>query len=220
MRSILVAALVALGLVAHPAVADDWPSAHPQGWHARGFGKVAEMFPPKSRHNATDKPMVYVYDVAYPGTGWNVSAKLVWKGPLVNKEAPYEAILSSDGWLVTLDDWANLGYGNAVVIYDPKGKLVAAKPLDDLLPADVADRDRSVSSRYWRKGAKYLFDTKQKLLQIQLANAGVIQLSLATGSHKYFAAGTPAPKLTRAEDAEVWPINLRFSSITDVLAKK
>jgi hypothetical protein len=77
-----------------------------------------------------------------------------------------------------------------------------------------------VSSRYWRKGARYLFDTKPKLLQIQLANAGVVQLSLATGSHKYFAAGTAAPKLTRAEDAEVWPINLRFSSITDVLAKK
>ncbi len=199
------------------ARADDWPRAHPRSFHARGFGRVAEVFPANSRNNPSDKPFVYVYDIGYPGGTWRVDAKLAWKGPLANREAPYEAILSGDGWLVTLDEWGNLGYDNAVVIYDPKGKLVKSLQLDDLLPEDVRDRDRSVSSRYWRKGAQYVFDTKHKQLQIRLAKAGVLQVSLADGSTKYVAANA-APVPANVEPTEVWETSLRFSSITDVVA--
>lgn len=210
--------IIAALLLSTPSRADDWPAAHPNSWHSTGFSKLVEVFPPKSRHNPSDKPVAYVYDIGYAGTAWNVAATLVWKGPLVNQESPYEAILSSDGWLVTLDDWANLGFHHAVVVYDPAGKLVASRKLDDLLPADVRDRDRSTSSRYWRKGAKYVFDTKQKLVQIWIANAGVLQVSLADGKHKYFAANAAPKRSPNAEDTEVWSTSLRFSSVTDVLA--
>jgi hypothetical protein len=206
-------AVVVLVLLSTTARADDWPAAQPQGWHAQGFGKVAEMFPRKSRHNPSDKPVLFVYDVP-PGATSGAGAKLAWKATLPNREAPYEAIVSTEGHVVLLDDWANLGHDNAVVIYDPKGTLIARKKLDDLVPAAVANRDRSVSSRYWRNDAKYRFDLEQKLLQIQLKGGETVQLSLATGKHSYFA--TNAPKLRRIEDTQVWPLNLRFSSITDL----
>lgn len=208
--------VIVLVLCTSIARADDWPAAHPQGWHAQGFGQVAEMFPPKSRHNAGDKPIVYVYDVT-SGAGWATSAKLVWKGPLPNREAPYEAILV-DGYLVTFDDWASLGGSHAVVIFDPKGKQIATKKLDDMLPAAVADRDRSISSRYWRRNAKYQFDISVGLLRIALSGGEVLEITLASGKHKLYAKGTTPPPFKRGQETGVWPLNLRFSSITDVLA--
>jgi hypothetical protein len=204
-------------LVASTAVADDWPRAHPRSWHNRGFGRVVEVFPANSRCNPTAKPYAYAYELGYP-KNWDVDAKLVWKGPLVNREAPYEAIVSMDGYLVTFDDWGNLGYDNAVAIYDPRGKLVKSKKLDDLLPADIRDRDRSVSSRYWRKGARYYFDDKKQVVQIHLANAGVLELALADGKHSYSA--TPGKPLADSNAAtEIWETSLRFSSVSDIVGQ-
>lgn len=213
------ASLASLATLATPAGADDWPIAHPRSWHGQGFSRVVEVFPARSRHNPGDKPFAYAYDVGYPGAAWKNDAKLVWKGALANREAPYEAIVSSDGWLVTLDEWGNLGYDNALVIYDPAGKLIKTHKLDGLVPADLADRDRSVSSRYWRKNAQYRFDTRAKLLQIQLDRAGVVEVSLASGAAQYVEAGK-ARKLANPEIAMINETTLRFSSITDLLAER
>ena len=127
--------------------------------------------------------------------------------------------MSSDGWLVTLDEWGNLGYDNAIVVYDPSGKLIKAHKLDGLVPEDVANRDRSVSSRYWRRNAQYVFDTKAKLLQIRLDKAGVVEVSLAGGAAQYVAADK-ARKPANPEVATINEISLRFSSITDILAER
>jgi hypothetical protein len=218
-RSVRLLIVAAVVLVSSFAVADDWPRAHPRGWHGRGFENVVEVFPAKSRNNQSDRPLAYFYTMGYPGIDWKADAKLVWSGPLVNREAPYEAIVSMDGWLVTFDEWGNLGYDNAVVIYDPRGKLVKSWKLDDLLPEDVRDRDRSISSRYWRKGASYAFDAKRKLLRIGFKPTGVLEIGLADGSHTYKPSGTLASASSN-DMTEVWEVNLRFSSITDVLAAK
>jgi hypothetical protein len=211
--------LASLASIPEPTRADDWPIAHPRSWYGQGFSRVVEVFPARSRQNPGDKPLAYAYDLGYPGTTWKIDAKLIWKAALPNREAPYEAIVSSDGWLVTLDDWGNLGFDNALVIYDPAGKLIKALKLDGLVPADVADRDRSKSSRYWRRGAQYLFDTKAKLFQIQLDKAGVVEVSLATGAAQYVDAAK-ASKLANPETATINEISLRFSSITDLLAER
>ncbi len=213
----LVVALLAL--LAAPAAADDWPSPHPRSWHGQGFSRVVEVFPAQSRHNPSDKPLAYAYEVGSTGTAWKADARLVWKGALANRWAPYEAIVSSDGWLITLDEWGNLGFDHAIVVYDPAGKLIKAHKLDGLVPADVADRDRSKSSRYWRKGARYVLDPKAKLLQIWLDKAGVVEVSLASGAAQYVAADK-ARKPGSAELATINEISLRFSSITDVLAER
>lgn len=219
MRALRIAALLVLASLAAPATADDWPAPHPRSWHGQGFGRVVEVFPARSRHNPTDRPLAYAYEVGYPGAGWKLDARLVWKGPLANRWAPYAALVSSDGWLVTLDEWANLGHDHALVVYDPAGKLIKAHPLDALVPADVANRDRSVSSRYWRKGAHYVFDTRARLLQIHLDRAGVVEVSLTTGAAQYVPPGK-ARKLASPELAMVHETSLRFSSITDVLAER
>jgi hypothetical protein len=204
-------------LASTPAFADDWPMAHPRGWFAQGMGTVAEVFPPQSRNNAGTKPVMFVYDIQSAGNWKTVTPKLLWKVELANREAPYEALVA-DGWVITLDDWANLGYDHAVVIYDPKGKLVASKKLDDMLPADVANKDRSVSSRYWRRDAKYLIDLKGKQLHVMFKSGGYLRISLADGKHEYSA--TPPTKLPAGSETAVWQLDLRFSSITDVIAAK
>lgn len=236
MRALRLAALLVLASLAAPAAADDWPAPHPRSWHGQGGSRVVEVFPARSRHNPGDRPLAYAYEVGYPGAaqtgkapaggavgaagaGSRLDAKLVWKGPLANRWAPYEAIVSSDGWLVTLDEWANLGHDHALVVYDPSGKLIKAHKLDALVPADVANRDRSVSSRYWRKGAHYVLDTRARLLQIHLDKAGVVEVSLTTGAAQYAAPGK-ARKLTSPEVAMIHETSLRFSSITDVLAER
>jgi hypothetical protein len=216
---LFVLVLASLASLSDPARADDWPIAHPRGWYGQGFSRVVEVFPARSRQNPGDKPLAYAYAVGSPGAAWKIDAKLIWKATLPNREAPYEALVSSDGWLVTLDDWGNLGFDNALVIYDPAGKLVKAHKLDGLVPADVADRDRSKSSRYWRRRAQYTFDPVAKLLQIQLDKAGVVEVSLATGAAQYVAAAT-AQKLANPEPATLNEISLRFSSITDLLAER
>jgi hypothetical protein len=87
------------------------------------------------------------------------------------------------------------------------------------VPADVADRERSVSSRYWRKGAHYVFDTKARLLQIHLDRAGIVEVSLTTGAAQYVAPGK-ARKPASPELATIQETSLRFSSITDVLTER
>jgi hypothetical protein len=214
----LLTVLVLAGLAA-PTDADDWPSPHPRSWHGQGFSRVVEVFPAKSRNNPGDKPLAYSYEVGYTGGTWAVNPKLIWKGALANVYAPHAAIVSSDGWLITLDEWANLGYDNAIVIYDPAGKLIKAHSLDAVLPEDVANRDRSRSSRYWRKNAQFLIDIAGKLLQIRLDGGGVIEISLATGAAQYVTAAK-AKKLVNPELATINETNLRFSSITDTLAAR
>jgi hypothetical protein len=201
-------------LASTTAAADDWPAERPQGWHAVGDTKVAEMWTKKTRHNAGDKSIVYVFDVTL-GHGYAVRAKLLWTGPLVNRDAPYEAILSSAGHLVTLDDWGNLGYDNAVVIYDPKGKLVAQRKLDNLLPTNVANRDRSKSSRYWRRDAKYYFDLKKQVVRIVMKGGEALDLSLVDGSPTFYTA---TPTSAGFEETRILPLDLRFASLTDVHA--
>lgn len=210
----ILAALASLGA---PAAADDWPAPHPRGWHGPGFGRVIEVFPPNSRHNPGDRPLAYAYEIA--STSPRIDAKLLWKVPLANRYAPYEAIVSSDGWLVTLDEWAGLGFDHAIAVYDPAGKLIKTHKLDGLVPADVANRDRSKSSRYWRKGAQYVFDTKAKLLQIHLAKAGVVEVSLATGDAQYVTTAK-ARRVASPEIVMVYELDLRFASVTDVLAER
>jgi len=43
-------------------------------------------------------------------------AELKWQAPLVNERKPYQAVISPQGDLVTLNEHGSIGYGNAVVI--------------------------------------------------------------------------------------------------------
>lgn len=224
MRRVVGCVLALLVLVVPSARADDWPSPHPVSFHSRGFSYVAEVFPPKSRQNSGDNPVCYFYEMGYPGASWETSPKLKWNAQLVNQAMPYEALVSMDGQLVTLNEWANAGFQNAVVIYNLNGGLVKSYDLDSLLPKEDTDKvERSVSSRYWNRGARYYFLREPARLDILLSWGKAIEFLLADGTFRYGNVNdfpdlaTLVGQPSANEEAEIWATSLRFSSITDVV---
>jgi len=226
-KSILAWASIVLCLCA-PAVADDWGAPEPVSFHSRGFGYVAEIFPPESRQNSTTRPFCYFYKVGYGGSGWKVDAKLKWKAQLVNDLMPYQAVVSMNGRFVTLNEYAALGYKNAVAIYSQTGALIKTYQLDDLMP--VADREKletSESSRWWNKDAKYFFVENPARLYVLLSWGKVLEFNLETSRHKYSSLAefqdlvkVMAKGIYSNEETEIWATSLRFSSITDLVEAK
>lgn len=224
-RTLVTALCLSLGWFALSSWADEWPAPHPVSFHSRGFGYVAEIFPPKSRQNPNDKPLVYFYEMGYSGKVWDITPTLKWTAELVNTTMPYEAVVSMDGRLVTLNEWANLGFQNAVVIYNLEGKLVRSYDLDSLLPEeDVNTVERSKSSRYWTRGARYYFFLREPArLYILLSWQKALEFFLEDGKFRYGNVksfpdlAALVEKQSVDEEAQVWATSLRFSSITDVV---
>ena len=78
------------------------------------------------------------------------SYRLAWTVSLVNPVAPIDLFLTDRGYLVTLDNWHNMGYGKIVAFYSPDGKLLRSHALDDLFSAAEIDKlPRSVSSSHY-----------------------------------------------------------------------
>jgi hypothetical protein len=232
-----------LALFGSPAVADDWVRPEPTSYHSRGFGYVAEIFPPQSRQNPGDKSLCYFYEVGYPGAEWKFASRLLWKAPLVNPSGPYQAVVSPQGDLVTLNEHGSVGYDNAVVIYGRDGHLVKAYTLDELLPATVISRNEneakipiSISSRWWTRDATYYFLAQPARFYVALPWGSALEFLLENGKASY-APATAFPALAALrqkeagdaargmfhslnEEVEIWATSLRFSSITDVLAAR
>jgi hypothetical protein len=224
-KSILVLGFIVLCL-SFPAAADDWGAPIPVSFHSRGFGYVAEIFPPRSRQNSTEKPLCYFYEVGYGGgTEWKIDAKLKWKVSLVNDLMPYQALVSQQGRLVTLNEYSTLGYKNAVAVYSQTGVLVRTYQLDEFLPAgDTGKIQTSMSSRWWNKEAKYYFLENPGRLYVVLPWGKVVEFHLDKGGYEYGTsaefsdlAKVMAKGINSNEETEIWETSLRFSSITDVV---
>ncbi len=78
----------------------DRPAPEPLSFHSRGFGYVAEIFPPFSRQNSQERPVVHLYEVGYPGRGWDVNARPVMSAQLPHDVFPAEAVVSHVGRLL------------------------------------------------------------------------------------------------------------------------
>jgi hypothetical protein len=228
LKFILVLALVTLSL-SFSAAADDWGAPHPVSFNSRGFGYVAEIFPPGSRQNPTEKPLCYFYEMGYGGgTEWKIDARLKWKAPLVNDLMPYQAVVSMHGRLVTLNEYGALGYKNAVAIYSQSGSLVRSYQLDEFIPVGDSEKvETSMSSRWWNKDAMYYFLENPGRLYVVLPWGKVAEFHLDTGRYKYgpsaeFSdlAKVIAKGINGSEETEIWATSLRFSSITDLMEAK
>jgi hypothetical protein len=241
MRTGLFIVGLALAWFGSPAAADDWVSPEPTSYHSRGFGFVAEIFPPHSRQNPSERPLCYFYEV-HSGGEWRVDAKLKWQAPLVNERMPYQAVISPQGDLVTLNEHGSVGYRNAVVIYRRDGRVTKAYALDELLPAKEISLNESegkipvsTSSRWWTRDANYYFLTDPGRFYVVLPGDSALELMLDGG--KTYAAVAAFSQLAALrqkeaadaargmfhsanEEVEVWSTSLRFSSITDVLAAR
>jgi hypothetical protein len=65
---------------------------------------------------------------------------------------PVRVFVSDEGHVATVDNWGGTGYDHAVVLYDPKGKLLADYKRASLFSDEVMSANSvpmSVSSRHW-----------------------------------------------------------------------
>jgi len=86
----------------------------------------------------------------------------VWHTVTPFLTAPMGVRVHDDGaWVVLLNEWAHLGYGDhVVVILDSAGRLVRSLSLRDMLPAEkVASFRRTTSSLWWMCGASFVPDS-------------------------------------------------------------
>jgi hypothetical protein len=68
----------------------------------------------------------------------------------VNPVAPVGVHVSDEGWLATLDNWHEVGYGLIAVFYDPNGRSLRYWQLSDLFtPEQRLMLTRTVSSIWW-----------------------------------------------------------------------
>ena len=80
------------------------------------------------------------------------SYRLAATASLLNPVAPAEFLVTDNGFLITLDNWHNMGYGKVVALYTPAGKAIRAYELSDLFTkGEIEGFDHSVSSIQWRK---------------------------------------------------------------------
>jgi len=114
---------------------DQWPAA-----------QVREVWSPSRDHFVRVTPGTGVGEtVGFSGapTGPAATAEFyrrasdrsyrpVWMVSLVNPVAPSDAFLTDRGYLATLDDWHNMGYGKVVAFYAPTGARVRTYALADL----------------------------------------------------------------------------------------
>jgi len=88
---------------------------------------------------------VYIWNGS---NGYDYSRSVI----LLNPAAPLDIFVDDDGYIITLDNWYETGYGKAVVIYDQSGDIVKSYELTELFPDSVEFNklSRSVSSLHWR----------------------------------------------------------------------
>ena len=100
------------------------------------------------------------------------SYKLIASAQLVNPVAPVDFFVTNRGYLVTLDNWHNRGYGKVVAFYSPNGLLIRAYELSELFSKEeIYSFQRSVSSILWRSGAAYV-RPDQKTLDVAIDQKG------------------------------------------------
>jgi hypothetical protein len=157
------------------ARADSWDSPKTTDYYSADssyFLRVVPTFVPakyhewlqasvkkKRRYAPTDTLMVHCHATLLHRVSQQSVA--VWHQDLINRIAPQHVLVSNDGrYVVTLDNWASLGYGlDVVVVYDEKGALRKRVQLDAVSPYPLNDYWLSISSLWWRCGAKFT-DTK------------------------------------------------------------
>jgi hypothetical protein len=162
-----------------PAIADDWPPARVTEVFSENRDWFVRVVPGRSVGDTVGfagSPKGPYATAEWYERGADRSYRLVRQATLANPVAPIRSFVTDRGYLVTLDNWHNMGYGKAVVSYAPDGRRIAAYELGDLFSSEeiVAFRT-SVSSIWWRTDTAYLRDGQQSLyVAVNDRGAGLI----------------------------------------------
>jgi hypothetical protein len=133
------------------------------------------------------------------------SYRLAWTVSLVNPVAPIDLFLTDRGYLVTLDNWHNMGYGTIVAFYSPTGKLIRGYALADLFSAvEIEKLPRSVSSIWWRKELAYVRPDQQSL-HLMVDDAGrEFVFEAETGAYQYCEPRDGVPRCRSSNEPRQW----------------
>lgn len=110
----------------------------------------------KSRFSVEDTTIVHCHAILYEIN--HTDTIQIWNKRLINRMAPSFAIVADDGKsVVTFDNWGSLGAGiDVMVTYGECGNMVKRYNLEEFSPFPINNYLMSISSIWWRCGAKYI----------------------------------------------------------------
>jgi hypothetical protein len=182
--------LLALTLTLVPAAqGDDWPTA-----------VIREVFSPSRAYFVRVIPgKSYGDTVGFSGAAKGPYAtaefyrlekdrsyRLAATASLLNPVAPVEFFVTDNGFLITLDNWHNLGYGKVVAFYTPEGKPIRAYELSDLFTkSEIEAFGHSVSSIQWRKFSGHYIRPGGDTFNVTTNDTGGGFIFELTGAYQY-----------------------------------
>ncbi len=129
---------------------------------------------------------------------------------LLNPISPVELLVANNGHLVAVDNWHNLGYGQAVSLYDATGNLIRSYGLRDLFQSqEIANFPHSVSSIHWRSGPVYI-RSDQKTALITVRSGAEFVFGLETARFKYCEYQNKEYRCRNSNDPRRWLPNGRL----------
>ena len=154
-------------LAALAARADDWPAAQTKEVFSESREWFVRVVPGKSVGDTIgfegSPKGEYAKAEFYKRQG-DRSYRLKEEITLLNPVAPVLFLVTDRGYLVTLDNWHNMGYGWVVASYSPRGQRVVSYSLRDFFTdGEIQSFQRSVSSIWWRKDTAYVREGQQSV---------------------------------------------------------
>jgi hypothetical protein len=181
-------AIVALVIVAEGAAVsgDSWPAATVKEVFSDSRDWFVRVVPGKSLGDTSGfagAPKGPYARAEFYRRAADRSYRLTTEITLDNPVAPVRFFVTDRGYLVTLDNWHNIGYGQVLVAYTPTGKRVASYALKDLFSkAEIESFSHSTSSIQWRGETMYV-RPGQRSIYVSLNDKGSeVILDPETGS--------------------------------------
>ncbi|WP_296251230.1 hypothetical protein [uncultured Stenotrophomonas sp.] len=163
------------------AQADSWAPPSLKVVASSDGQALARVTPGSLRGGKESDVELYSYDAK------NAQYALKTRFQLRNRIAPVEILLTGQGQLVALDDWAQMGHGTVLAVYASDGKLRLQFTLEELLGAEAAAKaPTSTSSTWWRCRKPRLNHDDSQLL-IDTYDNGKLRVGLFTGNVEYEA---------------------------------
>jgi hypothetical protein len=172
-----------------PSPADDWPAP-----------VIREVFTPSHAYFVRVVPGKSVGDtVGFSGAAKGPFAtaefyrqekdrsyRLTATASLLNPVAPADFFVSDNGFLITLDNWHNIGYGKVVAFYTPEGRPIRAYELSDLFSkSEIEGFGHSVSSIAWRKLSGSYIRPGGGTFNVTVNDTGAALIFELSGAYQY-----------------------------------
>jgi hypothetical protein len=205
------AVLVLIGvavLVASPA-ADSWPAAQTKEVFSKSRDWFVRVVPGTSVGDTVGfagAPKGPYARAEFYRRNADRSYALVKEITLLNPVAPVLFFVTDRGFLLTLDNWHNMGFGKAIASYSPGGDVIASYQLTDVFSnAEISGFQHSVSSIWWRTETVYVRDGQQSVYVALNDRASELIVEPETGAWQYCATRSSRHQCRDARDGRWRP---------------